>query len=112
MAEQNPVVVLVDAYTSAEYLPPEFAALGVELVHVHSTSEFMPSMPAPDLSAYRAAIVHRDLATTAELLARYDPVCVIAGQEPVRCWPTPCRSASACSPTSPAGLLPAGTSTR
>ncbi|MFC7760332.1 hypothetical protein ACFQY4_21615 [Catellatospora bangladeshensis] len=74
--------MLVDAYTSGQYLPPEFAALGAELVHVQSTAELMPSMPAPDLSVYRENIVHEDLVKTVAQLAPYRPVCVMAGQEP------------------------------
>ena len=82
MSRNRPVVVLVDAYTSGKYLPPAFAALGAELVHVQSTPEFMPSMPAPDLSVYRAALVHEDLEKTLVQLEEYAPVCVMAGQEP------------------------------
>ncbi|UYM23923.1 hypothetical protein NQP46_11685 [Streptomyces albus] len=78
----RPVVVLVDAYTSGKYLPPEFAAHGADLVHVQSTPEFMPSMPAPDLSPYRAALVHQDVDRTVARLAPYRPVAVLAGQEP------------------------------
>ena len=73
------VVVLVDAYTSGKYLPPEFAALGADLVHVQSTPEFMPSMPAPDLGPYRAALVHQDVDRTVARLAPYRPVAVLAG---------------------------------
>ncbi|MEU8975210.1 ATP-grasp domain-containing protein [Streptomyces monashensis] len=82
MSQNRPVVVLVDAYTSGKYLPPEFAALGADLVHVQSTPEFMPSMPAPDLSVYRAALVHDDLEKTLVRLEKFAPVCVLAGQEP------------------------------
>ncbi|MFB7614088.1 ATP-grasp domain-containing protein [Kitasatospora sp. NPDC056181] len=82
MSRSKPVVVLVDAYTSGKYLPPEFAAQGAEAVHVQSTPEFMPSMPAPDLGPYLANIVHEDVDTTVELLAKYEPVYVMAGQEP------------------------------
>ncbi|WP_330330965.1 ATP-grasp domain-containing protein [Streptomyces sp. NBC_00536] len=82
MSQNRPVVVLVDAYTSGKYLPPEFTALGADLVHVQSTPEFMPSMPAPDLSVYRAALVHEDLEGTLLRLKEYAPVCVLAGQEP------------------------------
>lgn len=82
MSRNKPVVVLVDAYTSGKYLSPEFIALGAETVHVQSTPEFMPSMPAPDLGDYLANIVHEDVETTVELLSKYEPVCVLAGQEP------------------------------
>lgn len=79
---QRPAVVLVDAYTSGRYLAPEFAALGAQVVHVQSTREFIPSMPAPDLSCYAANIIHTDLDTTVRALAGYRPVCVLPGQEP------------------------------
>ncbi|MGC4804951.1 ATP-grasp domain-containing protein [Micromonospora sp. DT233] len=82
MAENRPVVVLVDAYTSAQYLPPQFRALGAELAHVQSTPELMSSMPAPDLGVYRHRIVHHDLDATVAQLRRLAPVCVLAGQEP------------------------------
>ncbi|MGE7388629.1 ATP-grasp domain-containing protein [Streptomyces sp. NPDC004126] len=82
MSRNRPVVVLVDAYTSGKYLPPEFAALGADLVHVQSTPEFMSSMPAPDLGVYRAALVHEDLEKTLVRLEEYAPLCVLAGQEP------------------------------
>jgi len=77
-----PVVVLVDGYTSGMYLAPAFRALGAELVHVQSTPELMASMPAPDLSPYRANVVHLDLDGTVARLAGYAPACVLAGQEP------------------------------
>lgn len=82
MSHNRPVVVLVDSYTSGKYLPPEFSALGADLVHVQSTPEFMPSMPAPDLSPYRSALVHEDMDKTLAQLEEYTPVCVMAGQEP------------------------------
>jgi ATP-grasp domain len=82
LAQNGPVAVLVDAYTSGQYLPPEFRALGAELAHVQSTPELMSSMPAPDLGVYRHTIVHRDLASTVARLAELSPVCVLAGQEP------------------------------
>ncbi|SHL36154.1 ATP-grasp domain-containing protein [Streptomyces yunnanensis] len=82
MPHNRPVVVLVDSYTSGKYLPPEFSALGADLVHVQSTSEFMSSMPTPDLSPYRAALVHEDIDKTLAQLEEYAPLCVMAGQEP------------------------------
>lgn len=82
MSHPRPVVVLVDAYTSGKYMLPEFTALGADVVHVQSTSEFMSSMPEPDLSGYAALIVHEDLTKTVEQLQAYAPVRVLAGQEP------------------------------
>jgi hypothetical protein len=80
--ENRAVAVLVDAYTSARYLAPEFIAVGADVVHVQGTPELMSSMPAPDLSVYRANVIHEGMDRTVERLARYSPVCVIAGQEP------------------------------
>lgn len=78
----RPVAVLVDAYTSGKYLAPAFVAAGADVVHVQSTPEFMPSMPPPDLKLFLDNIVHEDVDQTAAELARYAPVCVLAGQEP------------------------------
>jgi ATP-grasp domain-containing protein len=78
----RPVAVLVDAYTSGNYLPPAFDALGVDVVHVQSTPELMSSMLAPDLRAYRANLVCLDPAGTAAELAAFEPIAVLAGQEP------------------------------
>ncbi|QGV80457.1 ATP-grasp domain-containing protein [Streptomyces ficellus] len=77
-----PVAVLVDAYTTGNHLPPAFAKLGVDVVHVQSTPELMTSMRLPDLSAYRAVIPYGTPAETAERLAEFAPFCVVAGQEP------------------------------
>ncbi|MEU9119081.1 ATP-grasp domain-containing protein [Streptomyces sp. NPDC048506] len=83
MAEQKrPVAVLVDAYTSGNYLPPAFARLDADLVHVQSTPELLASMMPPNLDAYRAALVCDTPEATAARLAEYGPVCVVAGQEP------------------------------
>ncbi|MFJ8591184.1 ATP-grasp domain-containing protein [Streptomyces sp. NPDC093598] len=76
------VAVLVDAYTTGNHLPPAFAKLGVDVVHVQSTPELMTSMRLPDFSAYRAVIPYGSPAETAARLAEYAPVCVVAGQEP------------------------------
>lgn len=77
-----PTAVLVDAYTSGNHLPPAFAKLGVDVVHVQSTPELMTSMRPPDLGAYREAVPHGTPEETAARLAEFAPICVIAGQEP------------------------------
>ncbi|MGW3360525.1 ATP-grasp domain-containing protein [Streptomyces bungoensis] len=77
-----PVAVLVDGYTTGNHLPPAFAKLGVDVVHVQSTPELMTSMRLPDLTAYRAVIPHGTPAETAGHLAEFAPICVVAGQEP------------------------------
>ncbi|MER5738708.1 ATP-grasp domain-containing protein [Streptomyces sp. NPDC002262] len=81
-AELRPVAVLVDAYTTGNHLPVAFAKLGVDVVHVQSTPELMTSMRLPELSRYRAALPYGTPAETAERLAAYAPICVVAGQEP------------------------------
>ena len=81
-AELRPVAVLVDAYTTGNHLPIAFAKLGVDVVHVQSTPELMTSMRLPELSRYRAALPYGTPAETAERLAAYAPICVVAGQEP------------------------------
>ncbi|MEU8980369.1 ATP-grasp domain-containing protein [Streptomyces sp. NPDC048309] len=80
--ENRPVAVLVDAYTTGNHLPPAFARLGVDVVHVQSTPELMASMRLPDLTAYRAVVPHGTPEETAARLAEYHPLCVVAGQEP------------------------------
>ncbi|HEY1973787.1 MAG TPA: ATP-grasp domain-containing protein, partial [Pseudonocardia sp.] len=82
MTPSKPVAVLVDAYTTGNFLPPAFHRLGAEVVHVQSTPELMTSMLGPDLTAYRANVVHTEVADTASRLAEFGPACVVAGQEP------------------------------
>lgn len=77
----RPVAVTVDAYSSANFLPPAFARQGVDVVHVQTTPEFMPRMAPPRLADYRDNIVLEDDDTAIARLAAYDPICVIAGQE-------------------------------
>lgn len=77
-----PTAVIVDAYYNASSLPPAFASRGFSVVHVQSTPEPIPSWTPPDPSAYVENIVHADEDSTVRRLMAYDPVCVIAGQEP------------------------------
>lgn len=79
---KRPTAVLVDAYLSGNYLPPAFAKLEVDVVHVQSTPELMGSMLPPDLSVYVDNIIHSDPAQTAARLSQYAPVCVVPGMEP------------------------------
>ncbi|MGC9669665.1 ATP-grasp domain-containing protein [Planosporangium sp. 12N6] len=76
------MVVLVDAYGTGRHLRAAFADLGADVVHVSSTPEPLPSMTAPDLSAYSASLVCTNPAETAAELAALNPVAVVAGQEP------------------------------
>ncbi|MEU0519518.1 ATP-grasp domain-containing protein [Streptosporangium sp. NPDC006007] len=77
--------VIVDGYSTGTFLPPAFARLGIEVVHVHSTAEPMASMLAPDPTAYRDHF-HCEgdaaLERTVEAIAALRPVAVLAGQEP------------------------------
>src|SRR4051794_22564616 len=77
----RPVAVLVDAYTAGRHLPPAFERAGADCVHVQSTPSPLESMPAPDLSAYAANVVHEDVDKTVAVLSGYPVVCVIAGHE-------------------------------
>lgn len=78
----RPAVALVDAYTSGKYLEPRLRARGADVVHVRSTSEWMPSMPRPDTGGYVAELVHRDLADTERRLRGFPLIGLLAGQEP------------------------------
>ncbi|WP_242884801.1 ATP-grasp domain-containing protein [Actinomadura litoris] len=78
----RPTAVLVDAYSTGNFLPPAFDRLGVDVVHVRSTPEPIAGMLAPDLGAYRSSLVCGDPAATAARLAALDPIAVGAGQEP------------------------------
>ncbi|MFE4536898.1 ATP-grasp domain-containing protein [Streptomyces scopuliridis] len=76
--------VIVDGYSTGTFLPPAFARLGVDVVHVHSTAEPMSTMLQPDLGAYRDNYHCPDgsFERTVEALAALGPVAVLAGQEP------------------------------
>ncbi|OKI02579.1 phosphoribosylglycinamide synthetase [Streptomyces sp. CB02923] len=77
-----PVAVIVDGYYNAAFYPAAFARHGVRVIHVQSTADPIPSWNPPDPAAYEQSIVHTDDETTLDLLKQYDPLCVIAGQEP------------------------------
>jgi len=84
MRTMNPplVGIAVDAYSTGNFLPDAFARLGVRLVHVQSTPELMPSMLAPDLSKYIDNVAYGTDESVMAKLRGYDPLCVVAGQEP------------------------------
>jgi hypothetical protein len=77
-----PVSVIVDAYSTGNFLPDAFTRLGSRLIHVQSTPELMPSMLAPDFTRYTENIVCHDTDATLKELERRAPTCVVAGQEP------------------------------
>ncbi|MFD7702411.1 ATP-grasp domain-containing protein [Streptomyces caelestis] len=82
---RSDTAVIVDGYSTGAFLPPAFAALGVEVVHVQSTPEPMLTMLQPDPAAYRDRYVlsgEDGLPDTVAALAALAPVAVLAGQEP------------------------------
>ncbi|MFB8049308.1 MULTISPECIES: ATP-grasp domain-containing protein [Streptomyces] len=83
-AHAGRTAVIVDGYSTGTFLPPAFARLGIDVVHVHSTAEPMTTMLQPDLGVYRTGLTCPPDAfeQTAEALARLAPVAVLAGQEP------------------------------
>ncbi|HEV7652680.1 MAG TPA: hypothetical protein VGP26_31380 [Actinophytocola sp.] len=75
----TPTAVVVDGYSTGNFLPAAFAKLGVDLAHVQSSAELMPTMLPPALDRdYRDNLVCADVAALAALA----PVVVLAGQEP------------------------------
>lgn len=74
-------VAIVDGYSTGNFLPPAFARLGVEAVHVQSTPRLIGHLAAPRLDAYRENLVCADPAATARELASHRPVAVLAGAE-------------------------------
>jgi biotin carboxylase len=80
-----PVAVIVDGYSTGNFLPAAFERLGVRVVHVQSTAELMPSMLGPALDAYLDNVIclgEPEIDATVEALRRYAPIAVLAGQEP------------------------------
>jgi hypothetical protein len=73
--------ILVDAYSTGNYLPPAFARLGVDVLHLQSTPELMPSMLAPAKASYQDFLVY-DPDTTERELKELGPLFIVAGQEP------------------------------
>jgi carbamoylphosphate synthase large subunit len=77
----QPVAVVVDGYSAGNFYPAAFAAAGARVIHVQSTPELIPTMLAPDLTAYERNIVASDEAELAALLRPFSPAAVVAGQE-------------------------------
>ena len=76
--------VIVDGYSTGNFLPPAFARLGVPVVHVRSTAELIPAMVAPNRAAYRADLACPDGAAVPATLAAlraHRPLAVLAGSE-------------------------------
>lgn len=81
----TPVAVIVDSYSTGNFLPAAFARLGVSVMHVQSTPELMPSMLGPTLADYVGNVVcasESEIDTVVETLRELNPVAVLAGQEP------------------------------
>lgn len=76
--------VIVDGYSTGNFLPPAFRRLGTDVVHVRSSADLMPSMAPPDLDRYRADLACPGAAAipgVVAALAEYRPVAVVAGAE-------------------------------
>ncbi|MEW2119659.1 ATP-grasp domain-containing protein [Streptomyces sp. NPDC005474] len=76
-----PIAVVVDGYGAGNFYPAAFTALGARVVHLQTTAELMPTMLAPNLTAYEDNIVSPDEAAQAELVGALSPVAVVPGQE-------------------------------
>ncbi|MET9426849.1 ATP-grasp domain-containing protein [Streptomyces sp. NPDC003036] len=77
----QPTAVVVDGYSAGNFYPAAFTAAGARVIHVQSTPELIPTMLAPDLTAYAENIVCSDEERLVELLRPYAPVAVVPGQE-------------------------------
>ncbi|MFJ8646161.1 ATP-grasp domain-containing protein [Streptomyces sp. NPDC093546] len=80
-AAAQPTAVVVDGYSAGNFYPAAFTAAGARVIHVQSTPELIPTMLAPDLTAYAENIVCSDEERLVELLRPYAPVAVVPGQE-------------------------------
>jgi len=78
---RRPVAVAVDAYTSANFLPPAFARHGADMIHLQTTPELFTRMAPPRPELFGAFLVLDDDDATIARLAAYDPICIIPGQE-------------------------------
>ncbi|MEU9608437.1 ATP-grasp domain-containing protein [Streptomyces sp. NPDC048057] len=81
----RPTAVIVDGYSTGNFLPRAFADLGVDVVHVQSTTDVIPTVLAPALHEYAARYVcagPNDVGVTVAALREHRPVAVLAGQEP------------------------------
>lgn len=82
---ERPLAVIVDGYSTGNFLPDAFARLDVDVLHVQSSAELMPTMLAPALESYRGNLICPDASAveaTVAALHGLGPVAVLAGQEP------------------------------
>lgn len=77
------ICALVDAYSTASQYPKWFAKHGYSCIHIQSTVEPLPIFRTTFGEPYLTNIVHQgDIGQTAAEVAKYAPVCLIAGVEP------------------------------
>lgn len=82
MSEET--AVIVDGYSTGNFLPPAFSRLGVPVVHVRSSAELLPAMVPPDLRAYQTELVcpnESAVPAAAAALEHHRPLAVLAGSE-------------------------------
>ncbi|MFF3373154.1 ATP-grasp domain-containing protein [Streptomyces sp. NPDC002680] len=75
------VAVVVDGYSAGNFYPAAFTALGARVIHAQTTAELIPTMLAPDLTAYEQNLVSTDETELAGLLRAHAPAAVVPGQE-------------------------------
>ena len=79
---ERPVGILVDAYGTGNYLPPAFARLGVDVVHVQSAAATITRMAPWDRALYADTFVYDADNGTEGALKGLEPLFVLPGQEP------------------------------
>ncbi len=80
--ETKPTAVIVDGYSTGNFLPDAFDRIGVQLVHVQSTKELMASMLLPDLNRYIDNIYCDRSEEALDKIRQHKPIAVLTGQEP------------------------------
>lgn len=76
------VAAIVDGYSTGNFLPAAFARLGVPVIHVRSTPEWMTSLLLPNMDDYVADLVFDSEESTVRRLRDHGVTVVVAGQEP------------------------------
>jgi biotin carboxylase len=85
LPQEQPVAVIVDGYSTGNFLPVAFARLGVQVTHVQSTPELIPFLLEPNFAEYLDNFIvtgEDDAERVIERARALDPVAVLAGQEP------------------------------
>ncbi|MEO7261441.1 MAG: hypothetical protein ABI047_09330 [Jatrophihabitantaceae bacterium] len=78
---RRPIGVLVDAYSTGNYFPAAFDRLGVDVTHLQSTSQLLPSMLPPARHSYQDFLVFDSEETAIKEVKELSPLFVLAGQE-------------------------------